>query len=67
MKNPNDPFGNQTRDLPACGPVHQPTASKQAEGIITAFTWNESGKPRKTESKQPVAGPPAHEIEMLSA
>jgi hypothetical protein len=26
MKNPNDPIGNQTRDLPACSAVPQPTA-----------------------------------------
>ena len=68
MKNSNDTIGNQTCDLPACSPVHQPTAPQRVpvEGIITAFTWKESRKPRKTESEQPVAGPLAHGTEMLS-
>jgi hypothetical protein len=26
MKNPNDPIGNRTRDLPTCSAMPQPTA-----------------------------------------
>ena len=30
MKNPNEPIGNRTRDLPACGTVAQPPALQRA-------------------------------------
>jgi hypothetical protein len=30
MKNSNDTIGNQTRDVPACSAVHQPTAPPRA-------------------------------------
>jgi hypothetical protein len=31
MKNSNDTIGNQTRDVPACSAVPQPTASPRAK------------------------------------
>jgi hypothetical protein len=34
MKNPNDPIGNRTRDLPACSAVAHPTAPPPAPPSI---------------------------------
>jgi hypothetical protein len=33
MKNPNDPMGNLTGDLPVCSAVPQPTARTRARDI----------------------------------
>jgi len=44
MKNSNDTIGNQTRELPACSAVPQPTALPGAPvyvfDITCAFSWN---------------------------
>jgi hypothetical protein len=37
MKNPNDPIGNRTRDLPACSAV-RPTAPTRASVTVYAYT-----------------------------
>jgi len=36
MKNPSDPTGNRTRDLPACSAVPQPTTLPRSADIHTA-------------------------------
>jgi hypothetical protein len=37
MKNSNDTIGNQTRDLPACTAVPQPTAPLNFKNIFPKF------------------------------
>ena len=38
MKNPNDPIGNRTRDLPACSAVPQPAAPNH-KGRRLYISW----------------------------
>ena len=37
MKNPNDPIGNRTHDLPACSAVPQPNAPPICREIIDVY------------------------------
>jgi hypothetical protein len=41
MKNSNDIIGNQTRGLPACSAVSQPTAPQRAPENIICFSFCE--------------------------
>ena len=54
MKNFNDTIGNQTRDLPACRAVPQPTALPRASFIESTFT--NYGSPCALYSNMALAG-----------